>query len=68
VIPEIAKMQKEGEEGRRKINQWTRVGTVLIAGLNAWGMTIKFANQVAPNGMPVVPHSGVLFYCRQLLS
>ncbi|OGU60558.1 MAG: preprotein translocase subunit SecY [Ignavibacteria bacterium GWF2_33_9] len=62
VIPEIAKMQKEGQEGRRKINQWTRVGTVFISALNAWGMTIKFANQTAPNGMPVVPHSGVIFF------
>jgi preprotein translocase subunit SecY len=67
VIPEIAKMQKEGEEGRRKINQWTRVGTVLIAGLNAWGMSIKFANQTAPNGMPVVPDAGFLFYVSTVL-
>jgi preprotein translocase subunit SecY len=67
VIPEISKMQKEGEEGRRKINQWTRMGTVLIASLNAWGMTIKFANQTAPNGMPVVPDSGFLFFLSSII-
>lgn len=62
VIPELQKMQKEGEEGRRKINQWTRVGTVLIAGMNAWGFAIKLASQTTPGGAPVVPDSGFLFY------
>lgn len=66
VVPEIAKMQKEGEEGRRKINQWTRVGTVLIGAMNAWGMSIKFASETAPNGMPVVPVSGFLFYLSSI--
>jgi preprotein translocase subunit SecY len=62
VIPEIQKMQKEGEEGRRKITQWTRVGTVLVGGLNAWGFAIKLASQQTPGGMPVVPNSGILFF------
>lgn len=67
VIPEIAKMQKEGEEGRRKINQWTRVGTVMVAALNAWGMSVKFASQQAPNGMPIVPDAGFLFYLSSIV-
>ncbi len=62
VIPELQKMQKEGEEGRRKINQWTRVGTVLIAAMNAWGFAIKLASQTTPGGAPVVPDAGFLFY------
>ncbi|MCK5127993.1 MAG: preprotein translocase subunit SecY [candidate division Zixibacteria bacterium] len=37
VVPYIQKLQKEGEEGRRKITQYTRYGTVLIASLQAWG-------------------------------
>ena len=60
VIPEIQKMQKEGEEGRRKINQWTRMGTVLIAAMNAWGFTIRLVNMEA-NGLPVVPEPGFWF-------
>ncbi len=55
VIPEVQKMQKEGEEGRRKINQYTRMGTIAIAALQSWGMSIKLVNQQAGNGMPVVP-------------
>ena len=60
VIPEIAKMQKEGEEGRRKINQYTRYGTVVIAALQSWGITIRLAN-MENNGFPVVPNHGAMF-------
>lgn len=41
VIPQIQKMQKEGEEGRRKINEWTRRATVLVAGLQGWSISIR---------------------------
>ncbi len=61
VIPEIQKMQKEGEEGRRKINQLTRVGTVLIAALQSWGISVKLGLQQAGAGLPVVPDSGFMF-------
>ena len=61
VIPELQKLQKEGEEGRRKINQWTRILTVFISALNAWGVAIRMANMEA-NGIPVVPDSGFLFF------
>ena len=60
VIPELQRLQREGEEGRRKVNQWTRILTVLIAALNAWGVTIRLVNMEA-NGLPVVPVAGVLF-------
>ena len=31
IIPSMQKMQREGESGRRKINQWTRYLTVLLS-------------------------------------
>lgn len=40
VVPSIEKMQKEGEEGRRKIVQYTRVSTILFAGIQAVGMVL----------------------------
>lgn len=40
VVPAIEKMQKEGEEGRRKIVQYTRVSTILFAGIQAVGMVL----------------------------
>jgi preprotein translocase subunit SecY len=39
VFPALEKMQKEGEEGRKKIIRITRWGTILFAGIQAIGMT-----------------------------
>ncbi len=61
VFPQVQKLQREGEEGRRKLNQWTRVGTVFISALQAWGVSIKIASMQGPGGMPVVPEHGFLF-------
>jgi preprotein translocase subunit SecY len=33
IVPSIQRLQKEGEQGRKKINQYTRYGTMLIAGI-----------------------------------
>jgi preprotein translocase subunit SecY len=30
VVPQFQKMQKEGESGRRQLNQWTRILTVAV--------------------------------------
>ncbi len=39
VIPTIEKMQKD-EEGRKKLTQWTRYGTVVLAVVQAWGFAL----------------------------
>jgi len=39
VVPSLEKMQKEGEEGRKKIVQYTRYGTIIFAFIQAVGMT-----------------------------
>ena len=38
VIPALERLQKEGEEGRRKITQYTRVSTIFFAAVQAAGM------------------------------
>ncbi|MBS3944562.1 MAG: preprotein translocase subunit SecY [Melioribacter sp.] len=53
VIPYIQKLQREGEEGRKKINQWTRYGTVIISAFQAWGVTIQLLN-IQHNNLPIV--------------
>ena len=40
VIPELETLKKEGEAGRKKINQYTRYGTVGLAAVQAWGIAI----------------------------
>lgn len=47
-IPSLQKLQKEGESGRRKINQWTRLLTVLICAGQAPGY---LATQVPPEAI-----------------
>ncbi len=47
VIPAIGKLAKEGEEGRKKITQYTRYGTVFISAVQSFGIAIgleKMAN------------------------
>jgi preprotein translocase subunit SecY len=39
VVPQVDKMQKD-EEGRKKLTQWTRYGTVLLAMVQAWGFAL----------------------------
>ncbi|HEY9037134.1 MAG TPA: preprotein translocase subunit SecY [Pseudomonadales bacterium] len=44
VMPQLEQMKKEGEAGRRKITQYTRYGTVLLALIQATGMSVGMAN------------------------
>jgi preprotein translocase subunit SecY len=60
-VPQIARMQKEGEEGRRRITQWTRFLTVGIAALQAIGLSIKLNAQTAADTAKVVMIDGPLF-------
>jgi preprotein translocase subunit SecY len=61
VVPYFQKLQKEGEEGRKKITQLTRYGTVIIAALQAGGVSIFLERLVATSGAPVVPNPGIFF-------
>ena len=45
VTPQLEALKKEGESGRRKISQYTRYLTVLLAFVQAAGMTVGMANQ-----------------------
>ncbi len=44
VIPAIGKLAKEGEEGRKKIAQYTRYGTVVISAIQSFGIAIGLEN------------------------
>ena len=71
VVPYFQRLQKEGEEGRKKIIQLTRYGTVLIAFLQSIGVSVFLASaqfQVVPKGQSiavmknVVPNPDFFFY------
>jgi len=67
VVPFIQKLQKEGEEGRRKITQYTRYLTVLIAALQAFG-TAQFLISLQVPGGQIVHMPPALFIPLTMLT
>ncbi len=63
VVPYFEKLAKEGEEGRRKINQYTRYGTVALALVQSFG--ISFALEGMGN---IVLHPGIGFKLLTMLT
>ncbi len=57
VIPTLEQLKKEGEAGRRKITQYTRYGTVILATFQAIGISVALQGQSA-GGMGVVINPG----------
>ncbi|MBV9496499.1 MAG: preprotein translocase subunit SecY, partial [Acidobacteria bacterium] len=55
VWPYLEKLSKEGEMGRRKINQYTRYGTVALSIVQSLGVAFWLKAQAAPGGAPLVP-------------
>ncbi|WP_421866935.1 preprotein translocase subunit SecY [Motiliproteus sp.] len=45
VSPQLEQLKKEGEAGRRKISQYTRYGTVILATVQSLGMAVGLAGQ-----------------------
>lgn len=60
VVPRLEQIKKEGESGRKKINQYTRYATVFLATFQAVGVGMMLQNQTAA-GMPVVIQPGIQF-------
>jgi preprotein translocase subunit SecY len=55
VWPYLEKLSKEGEIGRRKINQYTRYGTIVLSVVQSLGVAFWLRAQNAPGGAPLVP-------------
>jgi len=68
VIPYFQKLQKEGEEGRKKIMQYTRYGTLLISALQAFGVAIFLQSIQVPDGRLAVPNPGFAFEMLTMVS
>ena len=58
VIPHLERLSKEGEQGRKKITQYTRYGTVVLSIIQGFGISIGLESMTAPGGAPVVIHPG----------
>jgi preprotein translocase subunit SecY len=68
VVPYFQKLSKEGEEGRKKITQLTRYGTVAVSLLQAWGVSVQLSS-MSVNGMTIVPAAvqGIGFHLTTMI-
>ncbi|MCH8092197.1 MAG: preprotein translocase subunit SecY [Proteobacteria bacterium] len=54
VSPRIEQLKKEGERGRQKINQYTRYGTVFLAAVQGYGISIGIEGMTSSQGSAVI--------------
>ncbi len=54
VSPQLEQLKKEGEVGRRKINQYTRYGTVFLAAVQGYGIAIGIEGMSSSQGLAVI--------------
>jgi preprotein translocase subunit SecY len=54
VSPHLEQLKKEGEVGRKKLNQYTRYGTVFLAGLQAYGIAVGLEGLTSSAGAAVL--------------
>ena len=60
MVPAVERIKKEGEAGRRKITQYTRYATVVLATFQSIGVSLALQSQTA-GGLPVVISPGIHF-------
>jgi len=63
VVPQLEQLKKEGEAGRRKITQYTRYGTLLLALFQSFGISV--ALQAQPG---LVPNPGMMFQMTSVIT
>ena len=66
VVPTLERLQKEGEAGRRKINQFTRYGTIVLSVVQGFGIANYLIQ--GPGGLQVVEDPGPMFYVLTILT
>jgi len=60
-IPHLEQLKKEGEQGRKKITQYTRYGTVVLSIIQGFGISVGLESMSSPGGAAVVIHPGLAF-------
>jgi preprotein translocase subunit SecY len=59
--PTLAAIKKEGESGRKKLNQYTRYGTVFLTALQGYFLAAGLESLAAANGIRAVVEPGMMF-------
>jgi len=58
VVPYLEKLKKEGEQGRKKIIEYTRYGTIVLSVIQGFGISIGLEAMTSPGGAMIVPSGG----------
>ena len=67
-IPHLERLSKEGENGRRKITQYTRYGTVGLSIVQGFGIAVGLQQMASPTGAPIVLHAGPAFIVMTIIT
>ncbi|WP_425603511.1 preprotein translocase subunit SecY [Luteimonas rhizosphaericola] len=68
IVPSLKAIQKEGESGRRRITQWSRIGAIPLAIFQSAGIAIALQSQGAGTGIPVVYAPGPGFVLTAIVA
>jgi len=68
VSPHLARLKKEGEQGQKKITQYTRYGTVVLSMIQASGISVGLEAMKSPGGAVIVPEPGWDFRLMTILT
>jgi preprotein translocase subunit SecY len=67
VVPKLDQLNKEGEQGKRRINQLTRYGTVLVAVVQSW-FAASYVEGLSRGGADVVVDPGLWFHLLTVIT
>ncbi|NZA27656.1 preprotein translocase subunit SecY [Luteimonas sp. SJ-92] len=68
IVPSLKAIQKEGESGRRKITQWSRIGAIPLAIFQSAGIAVALQGSGASNGIQVVYAPGIGFVLTAIVA
>lgn len=68
VWPYLDKLKKEGEQGQKKITQYTRYGTVFLSIIQSTGISIGLEAMRSPTGALIVHNPGLSFRLMTILT
>src|SRR5918993_6003315 len=66
--PQLGALKKEGEAGRKKINQYTRYGTVLLCTIQGYFLAVGLESWGASEGQSAGLHPGIMFRGTPVIS
>jgi preprotein translocase subunit SecY len=68
VIPHLEQLKKEGEQGKKKITQYTRYGTVVLSLIQGFGISVGLENMSSPGNTAIVMDPGWSFRIMTMIT